>query len=100
MSNHTPAPWTLYDARNDGEDAFYVNHKHNYIGRVHLAPGHAAEGSANARLIAAAPELLEAMQEAELVLAEKMRRLGADPAVSPTTHRIRAAIAKATGGAA
>lgn len=37
-------------------------------------------------------ELLEVLKEAELVLAEKLRRLGADPNVSPTTHRIRAAI--------
>lgn len=45
-------------------------------------------------------ELLEVLQEAELVLAEKLRRLGADPTVSPMYHRIRAAIAKETGDAA
>ena len=111
MSNHTPAPWTLYDARNDGEDAFYVNHKHNYIGRVHLAPGHAAEGSANARLIAAAPELLEAMREllTDMKIAQRNMRNAAkrDPAwegcaeaIQPRVDAAIAAIAKATGGEA
>lgn len=51
-------------------------------------------------LIAQREELLAVLREAELVLAEKLRRLGADPNVSPTTHRIRAAIAKAEGGGA
>jgi hypothetical protein len=52
----------------------------------------------DACLIAAAPELLEVLREAELVLAEKLNRLGAQPNASPTYRRIRAAIAKATGG--
>ncbi len=42
-------------------------------------------------------ELLNVLGEAELVLAEKLRRLGAQPHVSPTYHRIRDSIAKATG---
>jgi hypothetical protein len=50
------------------------------------------------RLANAAPELLEVLREAELVLAEKLNRLGAQPNASPTYRRIRAAIAKATGG--
>jgi len=50
-------------------------------------------------LLAQRDELLAVLREAELVLAEKLRRLGADPNVSPTTHRIRAAIAKVEGGA-
>lgn len=36
--------------------------------------------------------LREALAEAELVLAEKLRRLGAGPNVSPTAHRIRSAL--------
>lgn len=41
-------------------------------------------------------EMLDVLKEAELVLAEKLRRLRADPQVSPTYRRIRAVIAKAT----
>ncbi len=42
-------------------------------------------------------QLREALREAELVLEEKLRRLGADPRVSPTPHRIRAALAAIIG---
>ena len=42
---------------------------------------------------AAIRQLREALAEAELVLEEKLRRLGADPCVSPTPNRIRAALA-------
>jgi len=48
----------------------------------------------------AAPEMLETLREAQLVLAEKLRRLNADPEASPTYRRIGAAIAKATGSGA
>lgn len=41
-------------------------------------------------------EMLRVLQEAELVLAEKLRRLGAQPEVSPTYRKIQQAIARAT----
>jgi hypothetical protein len=44
-----------------------------------------------------AAELLSVLEEAELVLAEKLRRLGADPEVSPTYRRMVATIRKARG---
>lgn len=92
MSKHTPGPWTLYDARKDGSTSFYVNHGPDYIGSVHLAPGRAAVGSSNARLIAAAPELLEALQE--LVYGIERPTSGRFETAMP---QARAAIAKATG---
>lgn len=45
-------------------------------------------------------ELLAVLDEAGIVLAEKLRRLGADKNASPTIHRIRAVIVKVKGGAA
>ena len=105
---HTPGPWywrgnTLAPVNVDPD----TSHVHSildaeggfgFIGTDHRLTN--AELDADRRLIEAAPDLLAALQEAEMVLAEKLRRLGADPNVSPTTHRIRAAIAKAIGGTA
>jgi hypothetical protein len=57
-----------------------------------------AETEANARLIAAAPELLEALIAMEQEKSDYMRRnaLG-DPSVETTNKMARAAIAKAKG---
>jgi hypothetical protein len=55
-----------------------------------------AEQEANARLIAAAPELLALLREVSLLL-----NAGAFPNIDPTepwVSRLRAAIAKAEGG--
>ena len=94
MSKHTPGPWKANFAISQ---AAYIFGGDRNFARVYNEWQDEANQEANARLIAAAPDLLAALKEAELVLAEKLRRLGADPNVSPTTHRIRAAIAKATG---
>lgn len=65
----------------------------------HGQPTHAAEAAANARLIAAAPELLAALQNARNVLAAMatgdLKTIKKD---SPALAEARAAIAKATGG--
>ncbi len=99
-SKHTPGPWTK-GTSNEGKECVWLNGlTEPFYG---MGPDHTwidCGTEANANLVAAAPDLLEALKEAELVLAEKLRRLGADPNVSPTTHRIRAAISKATGGEA
>ncbi|MCD9005178.1 hypothetical protein LDO31_02815 [Luteimonas sp. XNQY3] len=58
----------------------------------------AAERAANARLIAAAPELLEALQYAREWVVEVRDRKGIPSA--NTLARIDAAIARVTGGAA
>ena len=92
MSQHTPGPWAV-----DGDDALWVN----AIGREHepvicdIVPRDADaftdEDEANARLMAAAPELLEACRDALLVMSAH-----ACPAPK-TIAFIEAAIAKATG---
>lgn len=107
-AQHTPGPW--HHAHRKGADGQYrtevFSETHGGIATCEWTPKHCGNGvtatyrAANALLIATAPDLLDALQEAELVLAEKLRRLGADPAASPTYVRIRAAITKATGATA
>lgn len=84
MSKHTPGPWVL-----DGEAWVVTVATKRYItceGR------NAEEAEANARLIAAAPEMLEALQEAYRVLS--LRNLDCD--VKALTIA-RAALTKAEG---
>ncbi|MEN4917537.1 hypothetical protein ABE485_02610 [Achromobacter spanius] len=97
MTTHTPGPWAVrYD---------YVVQAPSFDdGR--LVPvaqpyGVNSDGTdlfANARLIAAAPELLEALIAMEQEKSDYMTRnaLG-DPSVETTNKMARAAIAKATG---
>lgn len=86
MSKHTPGPWELeiitsaYVTACDGTHIADVHHGSTATAK--------AEGSANARLIAAAPELLEAL---EFVIRGV-------PDTWEGVQKARAAIAKATGG--
>lgn len=66
MSKHTPGPWTADD--NDSYSVWSVYGYNNQ--RLANVFGDSAEADANARLIAAAPELLEACQ----TFAEWLRR--------------------------
>ncbi len=84
MSKHTPGPWSTYGAahqhvRTNGEDSEFRLYK--------------ISNPADARLIAAAPELLEALKIAEDVL---MEEYGPD-FTHPHADTIRKAIAKAEG---
>jgi hypothetical protein len=100
MSKHTPGPWILCFQDDDAEPSAGVvfateqlvggripstnwDDAVAYCGRNHL--NH--EVYANARLIAAAPELLEALRD----IVAKADRLGHD---SPELGKARAAIAK------
>ena len=95
MSKHTPGPWAHINP-----DGYTVRHPQVYsdtgpvCNATWLGDGRINELRANARLIAAAPETLEALQE--IVAAadgEGWSQLDA------TLAKARAAIAKATGGA-
>lgn len=64
MSKHTPGPWTFRRARS-GEHRWWIegpggDEKPWYIAET---AGRGQENEANARLIAAAPELLAALQD-------------------------------------
>ena len=97
-TKHTPGPWKATKLVNN-----FINIEHsqrNVKGAITLALCRVQarqtwknEAEANARLIAAAPDLLEALQEAKHMFA------GEYPG-HPTTERIFAAIEKATGAPA
>jgi hypothetical protein len=76
---HTPGPWQLW---HDDEGAFVLRSPDDekVICKRDLGLPDRDEGIANAHLIAAAPDLLEALR-----------------AMSPDTEQARAAIAKAEG---
>jgi hypothetical protein len=66
MSKHTPGPWEfLQFAHRDGALAV-LSHEHAPGGIALTVGGLGLEELANARLIAAAPELLAVLKEAEL----------------------------------
>lgn len=92
MSNHTPAPWILDYDKGIGRDVLSL--KHGGICTVRRAGRHDdATFKANADLIAAAPELLEALKELyEYTRKLTMLREGLDACT-----KARAAINKAEG---
>lgn len=60
MSNHTPGPWVFYDDSNDGKtNRIEIVATGKTVARIYNSVQ--AEDLPNARLIAAAPELLEAL---------------------------------------
>jgi len=102
---HTKGPWTMEVVRTSVGVCFKVGPFPWKQGKLNHACIYAdypsgtdyAECEANARLIAAAPELLEA---AQIGLAFALVKFGnLDPDANAAFDRIRAAIAKATGPA-
>jgi phage tail protein X len=101
--NHTPGPWRYGHLK--GADGLYrtevFSDEHGGIASCHWTPKHCGDGvtetyrEANARLIAAAPDLLEALQ---VVLRDytAVYDIG-DVEMQPALYQARAAIAKATG---
>ena len=76
MSKHTPGPWAKHNPSNPTQTALIVrelpNHKRTVVAVIpdHLQFGNAAvtdwlEMESNARLVAAAPELLDALRNLE-----------------------------------
>ena len=94
MSKHTPGPWTTYVNTIDDVVIRKINSA-GYESCVIARHVHCT----NARLIAAAPELLQALQ-GMLSLDEDHHQRGAcDEDVCAEVQAARAAIAKATGAA-
>jgi hypothetical protein len=90
-AEYTPGPWVFYDDSNDGKtNRIEIAARGKTVARIyHSVP---EEDLPNARLIVAAPDLLEALQY----------MVNACPAIDPSGEdahaHARAAIAKATGG--
>ena len=100
MSNHAPGPWVKFDC--EETDHIYINTS----GGIPIADlvkpergGHRTT-EANARLIAAAPELLNAAKHAvEDIMAVDDERKAIEE-IWGVVHELRAAIRKANGGEA
>jgi hypothetical protein len=94
MSNtpHTPAPWSINDWPQANADIAIGAVGTPLIARVLLRDVSINEQQANAAMIAAAPDLLDALQK---IVATEHERHGYHPV---WTDQARAAIAKATGG--
>jgi len=105
-AQHTPGPWRVESINYDGDGGILVrcnrnNSRNHCIANVWGAKNARdpdAEGQANARLISAAPELLEALEELRSAVID----LDQDEECSVThcenlIRKARAAIAKAKG---
>ena len=98
MSNHTPGPWHYEES--PMKTGWCVVTGNNYLADVHKHVGAMVDDvqdEANARLIASAPELLEALESMVAEFDNLNRAL--DPELSVDRPRIlaRAAIAKVKG---
>jgi len=99
-TKHTPGPWAVEDIKSQGTMVYRRIHVGKTalgaISAYKLPKGRDAEAEANARLIAAAPELLAALEIAEGFISgfegDELQE-GVDWMLST----IRAAIAKAEG---
>jgi hypothetical protein len=101
---HTPGPWVAdletypIMVRSQSETWPLVDELGNEEGRTGVFIANTGDNKANARLIAAAPDLLEALK---VILRDHMAVHGVgDLEMQPALFQARAAIAKATGGEA
>lgn len=86
MSNYTPGPWVVQETNFAQQKNVYAQTDKPPIATVYGSTG---ENEANARLIAAAPDLLAALKECITAVDVTMYGMA--------IHNARAAIAKATG---
>jgi hypothetical protein len=101
---HTPGPWEVKrQAYNNADAEFFIKHPGVYGGSVcrMWAGGdneaHILEAEANARLIAAAPDLLEAAKDAQAMLFERIQDSNLTNGERRVMNALYAAIAKAEG---
>lgn len=101
-AQHTPGPWFALenDPKHFPGHGYRVNRNKDGFAwdLAHIC--NAPNGSANARLIAAAPELLDALQAMTEIAEMTIGWLPTPPNADGPLIQARAAIAKATGGKA
>lgn len=90
MKTHTPGPWTLNDARSTRVDLIDTQQGHA-VGEIVWVD---VRNSADARLIAAAPDMLETLRDIVGMLTD------ANDMRADALHAARTAIVRATGGQA
>ncbi len=103
-AQHTPGPWNF--SHRKGDDGMYrtevFSDEHGGIATCGWTPKHCGNGvtqtyrEANARLIAAAPDLLQSLIEITGVL-DALLLVKSEPEEGSIGGRARASIAKATG---
>ena len=96
MSDFTQGPFSVSETRHK-YDIVIRGPKNEPIALVLIAGFSKKEGAANARLIAAAPELLEALQRIEEYWNQDQNETAMADACWHAINTARAAIAKATG---
>jgi hypothetical protein len=104
MSKHTPGPW---QSKSDYEPMTIIGNvdgpddgEYHYTPICEVEPTlFPDENAANARLIAAAPELLKVLEDICEWIINWSPNFMEDPGWAVTAARSRAAIAKAKGGA-
>lgn len=62
MTKHTPAPWAFMPGKDHHDNVFTVGRPHRRIASVFAASEVDDENAANARVIAAAPDMLAALK--------------------------------------
>ena len=93
MSKHTPGPWVFYADTPSTDPNWHIvttANRMRVLANVHIEPGNEMD-LANARLIAAAPDLLDA-----LIALYAVAEVGRDEDYGAVTNAA-AVIAKATG---
>lgn len=92
--SHTPGPWRMEEFR---KGSYLVTARNAGTAREGIVAQH-VPGIANARLIAAAPELLEVIREAvDSAEREMAKGRKASPGLATWLEKARAALAKARG---
>lgn len=100
MSKHTPGPWQY--SFEGGTVAFILESDGATVAKISVTENSTAHSTlaANARLIAAAPELLAALKDCVFWYANRDDELWPFEKQPPEIQRAMAAIAKAEGRAA
>lgn len=92
--SHTPGPWRMEEFR---KGSYLVTARNAGTAREGIVAQH-VPGIANARMIAAAPELLEVIREAvDSAEREMAKGRKASPGLATWLEKARAALAKARG---
>ena len=100
MSKHTPGPWVVVGSRTKYVEARLVGSLMQEVaacGPTLADEGYGQQQEANARLIAAAPDLLEALRGMFAMWRSVCGAQGWEPEHLAEAVRAQAAIAKATG---
>lgn len=100
-AKHTPGPWRVADKTTKTKGFVILDGYNREVANVYQRPDYMPKereaDAANARLIAAAPEMLHALYAAEMGIAELCHGQHPDNECWNTLRDIRAAIAKAEG---